>query len=297
MNSVQLGFQLETELGVPLEPNGKYVVAVEYATKGNGNGAVCLQTLDFKNLGREPLASTGGDWKTVQLHFERAPETPIRITVDSYANGAANGLVFGALTVRSLDAKAPAPTPSPTTGLTLSKLDWTGAKPVTIRKRTLDDKTNPSVKINTLISSDGDGKFPAGWNLWPWNPETLAEAVVDKSQGDWAIGVRNAEGPATAMLFTPMFASETGYCRLRCEVLYAGKKYGAQIRVCPENDKASDAVKVETQAGWQTIDVLVDCKTRGRVKFEFHNSGNADEFLWIRKYEVLSAGPGETVNK
>ncbi len=297
LNSVQLGFQLETDLGIPLVTNVRYVVAVEYATKGSGSGALCLQTLEYKNLGREQLPNTGGEWKTVQLQFERAPKTPIRITVDSYAYGAANGLVFGNLIVRSHDTKARTPTPSPNTGVSLSKLDWTGAKPVTIRKRTLDDKTNSTIKIDTLISSDGDGKFPTGWNLWPWSPETLAEAVVDKSQGDWAIGVRNVEGPAKAMLFTPMFASETGYCRLRCEVLYNGKKYGAQIRVCPENDKAIDAVKIESQAGWQMIDVLIDCKTRGRVKFEFHNSANADEFLWIRKYEVLSAEPGDAVNK
>ena len=300
LNSAQLSFQLETDLGIRLEPNGKYVVAIEYATKGYGNGAVCLQSLDFKNLGREVLLVTDGEWKTVSLLFQRKPEVPVRITVDSYAAGIANGLVFGKLTVRSLDGKAtePSPTLSPAAGVTLSKLDWTAAKPVTIRSRTVEDKANPGRVLNSIISRVGEGKFPAGWTIYPWNWDTIAEATIDKSQGDWAFGIRNAEGPGSTMLLTPQFTSDTGYCRLRCEVLYSGKKYGAQIRVYPESDKASDAFPIDAQPGWRTLDILIDCKTRGRVKFEFHNnSANPDEFLWVRKYEVLSAEPGDAVNK
>ena len=294
LNSAQIGFQLETDVGVPLEPGGKYVLAVEYATRGSGSGAVSLQSFDYKNQATQPLSNTGGDWKTALLPFQRDEKIPLRITVDSYSSGKESALIFGKITVAEAGGKEPSATAEPANlGASLSKLSWQGAEPITIRKRTLDDKDNPNIKLNTLISSTGDGKFPAGWNLWPWNPETLAEAVVDQSQGDWAMGIRNAEGPATAMLFTPMFVSETGYCRLRCEVLYVGRKYGAQIRICPDNAKASDAVKIEPSDQWQIIDAVVDCRTQGRVKFEFHNSANLDETLWIRKYEVFSATAGE----
>ncbi len=292
LNSAQLGFQLETDLGVPLEANGKYVIAVEYATKGYGNGALCLQTLDYKNLGREPLPVTDGEWKTVSLPFERRPETPVRITVDSYATGAENGLVFAKLTVRSAEGN-PAPVPVSPRGVSLSKLDWAGAEPVTIRNRMTNDKDNPKVKITAPISIEGDGKFPAGWDLRPWSPDTLAEAAIDRSQGSWAVGIRNAEGPPSTMLFTPAFASETGFCRLRCELLYSGRKNGAVIRIFPQNDKARDVLRIQPQAEWQSINVLVDCRTSGRAMFEFHNGADADEVLWIRSYEVFSAEPGE----
>ena len=148
-----------------------------------------------------------------------------------------------------------------------------------------------------LIDSTGEGVFPKDWNLWPWNPATVAEAVIDRSQGEWAIGIRNAEGPATTMLFAPQFTSPTGYCRLRCEVLWNGKQFGANIRIMPEGQKATNVMAIDRSAEWQTIDLPVDCRTLGRVKFEFHNTANADEVLWIRKYEVLNATKDEYLKK
>jgi len=292
LNSAQIGFQLETGLGVALQPGGQYTVTVEYATAGAGHGALCLQSLDFKNLGNQQLPNTGGEWKTVSLGFRRDPKTPVRFTIDAYASGKENALQIGRLRVKDDGAAEPvAP------GETLSELSWKGMKAITIRKQTLDDKDNPNSKINKLIDSTGEGTFPKDWNLWPWNPATVAEAVIDQSRGEWAIGIRNAEGPATTMLFTPQFNSPTGYCRLRCEVLFTGKKSGAQIRIMPEGQKATDVMVIESSADWQTIDLPVDCRTLGRLKFEFHNSANADEVLWIRKYEVLSATKDEYLKK
>jgi len=293
LNSAQIGIQLEPDL-ISLATGGKYVITVEYATIGTGSGAVCLQTLDYKNLSTQPLVDSGGQWKTVLLPFQREANQPIRITVDSHATGSANSLIFGKISVTKVGLATANPG---AVGASLSKLNWNGAKPITIQKRTLDDTRDPRKKINTLISSTGDGPFPKGWNLWPWNSDTLAEAVVDQSQGDWAIGVRNAEGPPTTMLFAPTFTSPTGYCRLRCELLYTGKKFGAAIRICPDNDKASDVLKIDPKADWRSIDVVVDCRTLGRVKFEFHNSAKPDEFLWLRKYEVLEATQDEYLKK
>ena len=291
LNSAQLGFQLEMELGVALKPGGNYTATVEYATAGSGYGNLCLQSLDYKDLGKSPLPGTGGEWKTVSLAFRRDPKTPVRLTVDSYASGNESALYIGRVRVKD-DAAETADT-----GQTLSVLSWKGIKPITIRKQTLDDKDNPNVKINKLIASTGEGTFPKDWNLWPWNPATVAEAVIDESRGEWAIGIRNAEGPPTTMLFAPQFSSPTGYCRLRCEILYNGKRFGAAIRVMPEGQKATDVLQIEPMADWQTLDLPVDCRTLGRVKLEFHNSANSDEMLWIRKYEVFGATKDEYLKK
>ena len=285
LDSAQLGFQLETGLGVTLKPGGNYTATVEYATTGAAHGALCLQTLEFKNLRNQKLSNTGGEWKTASFAFRRDPKTPVRFTIDAYASGKESSLQIGRLRVKDDDAVEP--------GELLSELSWKGMKPITIRKQTLDDKDNPNVKINKLIESTGEGVFPKGWNLWPWNPATVAEAMIDQSRGEWAIGIRNAEGPATTMLFAPQFSSPTGYCRLRCEVLYNGKQFGAHIRIMPEGQKATDVMAIGTSAEWQTMDLPVDCRTLGRVRFEFHNSANADEVLWIRKYEVFGATKDE----
>ena len=95
------------------------------------------------------------------------------------------------------------------------------------------------------------------------------------------------------MLFTPEFASPTGYCRVRFQMLYNGKKFGAHLKMIPNGQKSFDVLAIEPQAEWQTIEAVVDCRTQGLTKFEFHNSGEADQWLWIRSYEVFSATKDE----
>ena len=294
LKSAQLGIQLETELGVALKPGGKYVAVVVYATRGNGCGAVNVQSLDFQNQASQLLPDTAGEWKTVLLPFQRDAKTPVRIVIDSYADGNESALYFGSLQVK-LDEVGTTNIPNPE--YSLNKLSWLGAKPVTLHKRLSDDPKQPGKKINKLIDSLGAGTLPVGWDVWTYEPETLSEAVVNQSQGSWALGVRNAEGPSSAMLFTPSFTSNTGYCRLRCEVLYNGKKFGAHIRVLPEGQKAGNAKGIEPNAEWQTIDVVLDCRSKGPVKFEFHNSAESDQTLWIRSYEVLKATQEEFSQK
>ena len=294
LRSAQLGVQLETEVGVTLKPGGKYVVVVEYATVGNGSGAVTVQSLDYKNLATQLLPETAGEWKTAVLPFQRDAKTPVRIVIDSFAEGNESALHFGSFQVK-LAETGTAYVPNPETPL--NKLSWLGAKPVTVRKRLIDDPKQPGKKINKLVDSTGAGALPAGWDVWTYDLETLGEAVVNQSQGSWALGVRNAEGPPTAMLFSPSFTSSTGYCRLRCEVLYTGKNSGAQIRIFPEGQKAGNVKGIEPNPDWQTIDIVLDCRSKGTVKFEFHNAAESDQVLWIRSYEVLKATQEESSQK
>ena len=105
LNSAQIGFQLETDLGASLKPEANYILALDYATVGTGKGNVSLQSLAFKNQAGKLLPGTDGEWKTVSVPFKRAPEIPLRFIIDSYASGKENALVFGKVTVRE-DAPA-----------------------------------------------------------------------------------------------------------------------------------------------------------------------------------------------
>ncbi len=279
LNSAQLGFQLETELGVALMPGGKYILDVDYATLGSG-GSVSVQSLTFKNQVNKPLPGTGGEWKSVSLAFRRAADTPLRIIIDNAASGTENALVFGKLTVR--DEDPPVPTQL---GESLGRLSWEGAKPFASRTRA--DPDNAAKRIPMTVS--GEGALPTGWLLWHWHAETVAECTADEAQGGWSFAVRNAEGPPSTMLFAPEFASGSGYCRLRCEVLFTGKKYGAQVKLKPDGEAAFPVFAIEPQAGWQTIDIVVECRTTGPAKFEFHNFDAAEQPLRIRSYEVFAA--------
>ena len=286
LNSAQFGFQLETDLGAALKPGTSYILALDYATTGSGKGSVSLQSLAFKNQADKLLPGTGGDWKTVTVPFRRAVDLPLRFVVDAYASGQGNALVIGKVVVRE-DAAAPTGPVGPTkTGESLDKLSWEGVKP--FKSRTRIDPANAGKRVAEAIPGSGDGTYPPGWLLWHWNAGTVAEAAVDESQGGWAIGIRNAEGPPSAMIFPPAFVSESGHCRIRCEVLYTGKKFGAHLKMIPDGQKSIEVIAIEPQAGWQTIDLVVDCRTTGSTKFEFHNWAEADQWLWIRSYEVFA---------
>ena len=303
LNSSEFFFQLEKELGCALNPGGTYSVEVDYATIGEGSGRLVVQTLDFKNIHTQPLPATSGDWRSAELRFRRDPKIPVRLLVYSDGSGLENGLVFEGLRVRDHNAdevgvaEPPRVAEPPKSGEPLYKLSWDGTKAFSTNVKLSEAPDRSGQQVHATVSSKGDGKLPDDWVVATWQPGTVAQLVIDRSQGEWALGLRNLEGPPTAMLFAPRFASRTGYCRVHCEILFGGKKSGVKIRLAPNGLKAEDAVTIEPQEGWQTINAVIDCRSKGPAKLEFHITDDPDQILWIRKYEVFEAEAQDFVKK
>ena len=297
LDSSELFVELEKELGRTLKPDGNYSVEIDYATIGVGSGRLVVQSLDFKNLYTQPLQGTSGDWKSVELHFRRDPKIPVRIVAYVHGTGLENALVIGGL--RLLDHNPDrASIAKPTKlGESLDKLSWEGTKAFTTNVKASESPDRPGQHVLSTVSSKGDGKIPDGWLLQSWDVKTVAQLVIDQSQGEWALGFRSLEGPPSAMLFTPKFTSRTGYCRVQCELIFNGKKSAGKIRLCPDGFKAEDAVIIEPQEGWQTIDAVIDCRSKGSALLEFHLWDDPDQILWIRKYEVFEAEAKDYVKK
>ena len=297
LDSTELYIQLEKELGFILKPDGKYSVEIDYATTGIGSGRLVVQSLDFKNLHTQLLPGTSGEWKSAELHFRRDPSIPVRIVAYAHGTSQENALVIGGLRVRDHNADTVGIAKPTKLGEPLGKLSWEGTKAFTINVKVSESPDRPGQHFPNTVSSKGDGKLPEDWLLLPWDFKTVAQVVIDRSQGEWALGLRSLEGPPSAMLLTPRFTSKTGYCRVQCEVLFNGRKSGGKIRLCPDGLKAEDAVVIEPQEGWQTIDAVIDCRSKGAAKLEFHLWDDPDQLLWIRKYEVFEADAKDFVKK
>jgi hypothetical protein len=92
--SAQFAFELEKELNLFLKPGKAYRVKVDYLTKADADGALVVQTQDYKGVAWAKLANTGGQWKSATASFERKEGIPVRLTIDNDAVGEGNTLYF-----------------------------------------------------------------------------------------------------------------------------------------------------------------------------------------------------------
>jgi len=81
--SAQFFFQLEAELGLKLDDEGKYRMTVEYATEPGAKASAAIQTENYKTVLHLNLPDTKGEWRTMTGTFARPADTPLRATFDN----------------------------------------------------------------------------------------------------------------------------------------------------------------------------------------------------------------------
>jgi serine/threonine protein kinase len=157
-------------------------------------------------------------------------------------------------------------------GATL-RLDLAGQKPFVVRSGLSNDPVDSTKRDYRLVSQSGPGEPPAGWSARAWNAATEMEFFAEEGDRP-ALGLRNAIGPGSAMLFTPRFECPAGACRLRFEYSAAVHEGRFLVRFKPSDNRGAwDVVKPPvTGPSWRAEELEVDLRGATGGYFEFHNS-------------------------
>ncbi|MBN9118353.1 MAG: serine/threonine protein kinase [Planctomycetes bacterium] len=200
-------------------------------------------------------------------------------------------------------AVAPPASPKPPSEKVVYRLDLAAQEPFVTRSGLTADPTDPNKRNYRLVAQTGSGALPAGWTARCWNTDSEMEAFAETGASGPAIGIRNASGPASAVLFGPRFDSPSGFVRLRIEYAANVRDKAFLVRFKPNDQRAAwDVTRPPAGGeGWRTEDLLVDLKGAGGGCFEFHSGdalpGNVVRLRAVSAAEPTAASPDRVVFK
>jgi serine/threonine protein kinase len=169
------------------------------------------------------------------------------------------------------------------------KYDAAGQRPFLIRSTITVDPGNPGNKTYTVLSKSGIGEPPARWQARCWNKDTEMEFFAEPLEDRAAIGFRNVQGPASAMLYAPSFECPTGVCRLKLEYQANTRARGFLVKFKPADQRRAWEVAMPAPTGdvWRVEDLIVNLKGATGGSFEFHDlDGNPSARIHIRSMVV-----------
>jgi serine/threonine protein kinase len=187
-----------------------------------------------------------------------------------------------------IPAANPAPQgPPPGQERVITQHDLSGIQPFAIRSGILVGPDNQ--KMMDILSKTG-GDPPAGWAGRCWHQDTQMDFFADDRKGSLALGIRNVQGPGSAMLFMPRFDCPSGTCRVRFEYQASVRAGRFNLRFKPTNPggNAWDVTRpTPTGDGWRTEELVVDLRGARAGFFEFHNNDeDPDAELRVRAVTV-----------
>jgi hypothetical protein len=165
------------------------------------------------------------------------------------------------------------PEPPPPKDRTLFSANFATQQPFVMRCNLTPDAKDPKRLNYTVLSQTGPGKLPTNWQARPWNKDTEMETFAEVANGSACIGTRNARGPGSSMLFSPLFDCTTGHCELQFEYAANVRAKGFTVRFKPKDQRGAWDVIIPAVGGtqWRSETVTVDLKGASGGFFEFHN--------------------------
>ncbi|HJZ55117.1 MAG TPA: serine/threonine-protein kinase [Gemmataceae bacterium] len=272
-------------------PETRCRVRFEYMTEGTG-GKIGL--LKFKSTERPrstgllelfTLPGTGGSWRTVEANVDLRGMANGFFEFHNSDSNSAHGFYLASFEVTE---------PKPDSDPVLYRLDLTGQKQFAIRSGL---KMVGDQKLADVLSRTGIGEPPTGWIARCYNLDSRIEFFADDPRLGQAIGIKNVEGPGSAMLFSPKFDCLGGICRLKFDYSAAVRSGRFAVRFKPNDNRGAwDVAKPQVTGDvWRGEDLIVDLKQASGGVFEFHNSDeNKDASLRIRNV-VITELPAGTV--
>ena len=176
----------------------------------------------------------------------------------------------------------------------LSRLDLSGTSPFVIRSVNSVDPADPTKKIAKVLERTGPGAPPTGWQGRSWGKEAEMEYFADDAGGMLALGIRNTDGPASAMLFTPSFDSPRGFCRVKLEYQadVPNRRFSLKFRPNDGRRAWDIAHPVPTGDAWQSAEFVVDMKGATAGMFEFHNTDDQANAVRVRAFAITEPPAG-----
>ena len=175
----------------------------------------------------------------------------------------------------------------------LYKLDLTKQKSFAVRTGRVHSNDTPPKVTYPVLSRTGAGQPPDGWRGQVWNKDTRMEFFSDAAGGVPSIGVRNTQGPASAMLFSPEFRCPSGACKLKIDYS-ANTREPVGVRFKPTDGPLRVLASIPgTGTAWRVETIVVDLMGATAGFFEFHNNDpSPDAAVRLRAMAVTEAAGG-----
>lgn len=279
-------------LGQRLLVGDTVLVKLHYQYDGNSKGSAGLQQnkMPYKRHVNVELTPTNGQWREVTFSFTKPDEDGIAFIFNPGNNP--DGTVW----LKDLEIRVLS------TGKVLHELDMTNQRAFTMQGHVrVTDPNKPTNKVWQVISRSGDGEVPVGWSARCYNVESQVEYFARNRDGGMALGMRNTNGPGSAMLFMPQFDAPTCRVRLRCEYLTeGGKETSFVLRFAQRKPTTVSAWTIQylpmTDGVWRSFEADIDLKGATGGVLEFHNTGSTpDTVLYLRKASLMELPEGYVV--
>lgn len=289
--SSQILIQLEGPQKPALEANKEYLVKVEYRATNDAVGKFWarLPGPDYTSVATAELASTNGQWQTIEFTFRRG-EKPIELGLENTAVGEGNTLAIRAVEVFTLASSSTTSsigTPAEG-GAGVYALNLADQRPFAVKRRARD---------TTDLSRSGDGKTPAGWRSHSWEETCEHELFCELRDGSPVLGIRFVAGKPAGMLAVDGIAVKpnTAY-KVTVGYLTPGEYRGGELRFRSSGNGGRLQIVGRlpaTNGQWAEEVFTIQIRDTTNLQLEFHHNGPGGEQnpLLIQKCKVEIAQP------